>query len=188
MNELRRFVVAGAVLMILIGAGLAVMAATASAEKIEDPHIHGISEREGSILRIAVDDQSKTAYRSISWYVYTPSNVHVSHLVDGSGEDPFIQDLAPGYYVFTFEYEVGPQLIVWHIADTVYEFSLRITDRQILDDPDRPDNMIRVDPGYLTQQEREVAAGSFLAFMIPSFFIMSFWKSRKQEGWENAFE
>lgn len=186
---MKQYIAAGLILILIIGGGLAFLTASASGEQIEETHVHGISTRGTSVLQIAVTDRSLTAYPVIDWYVYAPLFVHASHLVDdGLGAEPVSMDLEPGLHVFTMEYEVGTQTIVWIIGSETFEFVLRITDRAIVEAPEHPSDWILVSPNALSDLELEVALGALLAAMLPSIFIIPFWKSRKEEGYENAFD
>ena len=157
----------------------------AAAEQIEDVHIHGVSMREGSVLKIAVDSDSLTAYTNISWFIYVPADTLTTHS-DGISSEEIL--LLAGLYKIPMIYEVGRQIITWTIGPEVFTFTLRITDKAMVEEGTQTDNTIRVDPNVLDTIEREVAIGCTLAALASSIFVIPYWKAKKSEGYEDAFD
>ena len=154
----------------------------AEPETFTDPHIHGISWREGTMLMIAVTDDSILAYQNITWFLWTPIEIEISHTCPVGS---FSMTLPAGYHSFEIHYEAVRQTIIWTLDDVDHIFNLRISDRALLADPELPSgNMIEVDRNF----ELSIAAGAAIAALIPSIFIVPFWQARKNEGWESVFE
>jgi len=158
----------------------------AAAEPVDDVTIHGISERSGSMLKIAVTGGVSMAYPDITWYVYLPAAAHVSHTINGNAT--IDADLDAGLHSYDLSYDVGTAAIVWSVDGIEYTFTLRITTTSAIIPEEVDDGKIRIDPSFLAELERDVAIGCIVAALIPSIFIVPFWKARKDEKWEDAHD
>ena len=193
MKHLPIFILVSTLLLIGCGAGIVSVASGAAiTEPMDETHIHGISSNENSALQIAVTETSMTAYTKITWYVWLPEdpvgNIRHSCSVNNSTVISSHYVTSAGFYEFEEIYIVGNNMITWSIGDEDYIFNLRITDRQIVESEPVPDNMIRVDPNYISTIEREVAVGCIIAALASSFLIIPYWKAKKAEGYEDAFD
>lgn len=175
---------AAAVLII----GLVGLAATFSAEPVDDTEVHGISERSSNaILKVAVTEQSRTAYPVVTWYIYTPESADITHTVDGT--DRISENVAAGLHTYTEEYEEGNTVLIWNVGDRTYTFSVRITNTSaVMLEDDTGQDTITMFAHELESRINNTVAIAIGCVLVAFPFMTRYWKEKKSEGFEDVIE
>jgi|GEM_PF-4772606 len=174
---------------ILSSGALILVSSEATGEQIDSVELHGISERSGSILKTAVDTSSRTAYTTITWYLYTPTPVHITH---AEGTDIRIERNIPaGYHKFQETYEVGSTQLSWRIDDLTLIYRLRITDSVSNIIPEEDLDFMVVSPdewaAFMDWLRNSTILHTIVFLFIPAPFMLAYWKNRKSEGYHGVY-
>jgi hypothetical protein len=176
----------GVVVMVMAGSFGIMAAMTTDAEPVETSDVHGISERNGNVLlRVAVTEQSRTAYPVITWYIFTPEPAELVHVVND--EETIKETVPAGYHRYTREYVEGPALMTWTVNDQVYKFSVNVTSTSamMLED-DLGLDMITMLASELQSKINSTVAISIGCLLVAFPFLMAYWRERKSEGYEDV--
>lgn len=177
-------------LILAIAALAAVMAImtvpVSSGDTAEGPTVIGISSMSKSGLQIAITEDSTIAYKDVVWYVYVPSDGHVTG-TDSLGSI-IDSDLTAGLYTFERSYTSSSESVTWTInGETIVRtFRVAASTQEAYDYTQS--TSISIPKGFLEQQEREIAIGCIALVLAPSLFVIPFWKKRKDMEVENVFD
>lgn len=152
-----------------------------SAEKVDTVEIYGVSYKEGgTIFKSHITESSKTAFPFIDWYIYALEDSTLIYICDG--EEILNENITPGLHYYNFSYEDGNHLIKWKVNDEVKSFSFKITtsNAEFLEEEDK--DFITITAEELRKIEINTALGCIALTLIPSIFMIPFWKKRRGES------
>ena len=175
MTSIRLGMVAAAVLMAML-----MISPAATAAPVDDADVHGASHKEGStFFQMAVLETSRTAFPVIDWYVYAPENATVRHVCNGA--ELLVAEVAAGLHRYSFTYLPGDYVMTWQIGDEVKTFSLKISDVTSAVIDEEPEDLVTMAAAEVSKIEIDTAMGCIALTLVPSVFMIPFWRRRKQE-------
>jgi len=168
-----------------LAATLPVIADGSDAESVTSWDVWGVSQNNGSAMKIAIDEDSTFSYESITWMVYIPTatNVSCDGLVD--------EYLESGLYRFDAIYDPGTKrTVIWTIGDDTTVFSLTIRSTIVnVDDSALYDQYPK---GYLdtiiSQTEKQTALICIVLALVSSFWIIPMCRYRKENTVEDVYD
>jgi len=175
MTSIRLGMVAAAVLMAIL-----MLTPAAAAAPVEGADVHGTSHKEGStFFQMAVLETSRTAFPVINWYIYAPDNATIRHVCNGV--ELLTAEVSPGLHRYTITYEPADYTMSWQIGETVKTFSLRISNTTSAVIDEELEDLVAITVSELSKIELDTALGCIALTLVPSVFMIPFWRRRKQE-------
>lgn len=174
MKGLLRFTAAAVIVALLL------LAPSMDAAPIEEASIHGISHKENNkFFQLAVEEHSRMAMPVIEWFIYATENSTLIHRANG--ELLIEENITAGLHRYELTYATGEQVMTWQLNDELWTFSLRITtsSQEIIEDDNQ--EWVQMTMESLSQTKLNIAIGCIILALVPSVFMIPFWRRRKQE-------
>lgn len=161
--------------------------------------ISGISRAEKGTLALAVDKDAKIAFPSVMWSLWLSKDTHVravgqSLVKDDKGlmPEPVLlldADLTAGTYEIPIDdAPLGQYRVTWIVGGVSQQFNLTVVSGTAgVMEYVKEDDFIKVAPGFLKQEEKEIALGCIVLALVPSLFILPYWMRKKDDDYYHVF-
>lgn len=140
-------------------------------------------------LILGITDKATVAYPSITWTLWIKADTHVSHTAP-DGTIVLDEVLSAGLYEYSYTLpaDSGKVGFIWEIGDKTVTYNVTIAANSTAAwDYEKVLDTITVEKSFLTQEERETAIGCILCALVPSLFIIPYWRRRIDEDYYTAF-
>ncbi len=180
-------ILAVALLALLAPAGLVLLSDNAAAAPYEgDYRIWGVSTPDSGALILAINENAKIVFPSVTWYIWldTPTNVK---LTTPNGE-VVNESLAAGIHSFKDSYATGQASTIWVIGeDTItYTFTVASGAASAVE-IDQPNLTITITKSQLDEDKRNLAIGCILCALAPSLFLIPYYKRKNNDDYYIPF-
>ncbi len=175
-------------LMAVIGLmGALMLVDEAHAQPYEgDYRIWGSSTPETGTLMLAIDEDARIVFPCATWSIWLSEPMAVT-LTTPNGV--LVDEVLPaGVHDYTDVYEPGAITVVWTIgADTI---TYRLTVASGAGSAiaiDEPPATVTIEKWVLEEQNRNLAIGCILCALVPSLFLIPYYKRKKNDEYYLAF-
>jgi len=178
-------------LLITLGAivplGALMMVDEAHAAPVDDDYrIWGTSTPDKGTLMLAINEDARIVFPSVAWSIWLSEPMAVT-LTTPNGV--LVDDILPaGVHDYNDVYETGAITVVWTVgADTI---TYRLTVASGAGSAiaiDEPPATVTIETWALEEQNRNLAIGCILCALVPSLFLIPYYKRKKNDEYYLAF-
>ena len=175
-------------LMAVIGLmGALVLVDDAHAQPYEGEYrIWGASTPDKGTLMLAIDEDARIVFPSVEWSIWLSEPMAVT-LTTPNGV--LVDEVLPaGVHDYNDVYETGAITVVWTVgADTI---AYRLTVASGAGSAiaiDEPPATVTIEKWVLEEQNRNLAIGCILCALVPSLFLIPYYKRKKNDEYYLAF-
>lgn len=178
-------------LLITLGAivplGALMMVDEAHAAPVDnDYRIWGTSTPDKGSLILAIDDDARVIFPAVRWSIWLSAPAEVT-LTTPSGV--LVDEILPaGLHDFTDVYEPGHISVVWQVGQDTINYNLMVaTGAAAAAEIDDPADTITVEKWVLEQEYRDLAIGCIICALVPSMFLIPYYRRKKNDEFYLAF-
>ena len=178
-------------LLITLGAivplGALMMVDEAHAAPVDDDYrIWGTSTPDKGTLMLAINEDARIVFPSVAWSIWLSEPMAVT-LTTPNGV--LVDEVLPaGVHDYNDVYETGAIAVVWTVgADTItYKLTVASGAGSAIA-IDEPPATVTIETWALEEQNRNLAIGCILCALVPSLFLIPYYKRKKNDEYYLAF-
>ncbi len=178
-------------LLITLGAivpiGALMMVDEAHAAPVDDDYrIWGTSTPDKGTLMLAINEDARIVFPSVAWSIWLSEPMAVT-LTTPNGV--LVNEVLPaGVHDYNDVYETGAIAVVWTVGADTITYKLTVASGAgsaiAIDDPPVT---ITIEKWALEEQNRNLAIGCILCALVPSLFLIPYYKRKKNDEYYLAF-
>jgi len=178
-------------LLITLGAivpiGALMMVDEAHAAPVDDDYlIWGTSTPDKGTLMLAINEDARIVFPSVAWSIWLSEPMAVT-LTTPNGV--LVDEVLPaGVHDYNDVYETGAIAVVWTVGADTITYKLTVASGAgsaiAIDDPPVT---ITIEKWALEEQNRNLAIGCILCALVPSLFLIPYYKRKKNDEYYLAF-
>lgn len=178
-------------LLITLGAivplGALMMVDEAHAAPVDDDYrIWGTSTPDKGTLMLAINEDARIVFPTATWSIWLSEPMAVT-LTTPNGV--LVDEVLPaGVHDYNDVYETGAIAVVWTVGADTITYKLTVASGAgsaiAIDDPPVT---ITIEKWALEEQNRNLAIGCILCALVPSLFLIPYYKRKKNDEYYLAF-
>lgn len=156
------------------------------ADPAADYRIWGSSTADKGSIILAIDEEARIIFPIVKWSIYLTDSTHVM-LTTPNGI--IVDDiLAAGIHDFSDTYESGSLSVNWSVGDDKITYALTVASGGASAlDIDDPPATITMEKWIYERENQHLAIGCILCALVPSLFLIPYFKRKKDDEYYLAF-
>lgn len=156
------------------------------ADPAADYRIWGSSTADKGSMILAIEEEARIIFPIVKWSIWLAEPAEVTLTTpNGVVVDEI---LAAGIHDFLDTYEPGSLSVTWSVGDDKITYTMTVASGGASAlDIDDPPVTITIEKWALEEQNRKLAVGCILCALVPSIFLIPYFKRKKDDEYYLAF-